>query len=123
MDYRRRSPLRILAPLSLIAFSVACLLIVASSDVASDDDDSAPRPSEAAERRDLGSGEGGRRERSTGQDTRERELPDEYYTVKTGDTLGGIAEKNGIPIEKLQELNPELDPQNLVSGQKIKLRE
>jgi LysM repeat protein len=45
------------------------------------------------------------------------------YTVKTGDTLGGIAEKTGVKVETLQELNPELDPQALVSGQKIKLRE
>ena len=45
------------------------------------------------------------------------------YTVKTGDTLGGIAAKTGLSVEKLQELNPQLDPQALVSGQKIKLRE
>ena len=43
--------------------------------------------------------------------------------MKTGDTLGAIAEKTGVDVEKLQELNPELDPQALVSGQKIKLRE
>ncbi len=43
--------------------------------------------------------------------------------MKIGDTLGSISEKTGIPIEKLQELNPELDPQQLNSGQKIKLRE
>ena len=45
------------------------------------------------------------------------------YTVKTGDTLGGIAEKTGVTVERLQELNPELDPQALLSGQKINLRE
>ena len=45
------------------------------------------------------------------------------YTVKPGDTLGAIAEKTGLDVETLQTLNPELDPQALVSGQKIKLRE
>ena len=45
------------------------------------------------------------------------------YTVKTGDTLGLIAEKTGVSVERLQELNPELDPQALLSGQKITLRE
>ena len=45
------------------------------------------------------------------------------YTVKTGDNLGSIAEKTKVPIETLQELNPELDPQALVTGQKIKLKE
>jgi LysM repeat protein len=50
-------------------------------------------------------------------------LPSKNYTVKSGDTLGSIAEKTGIPVQKLQELNPQLDPQQLVSGQRIKLRE
>src|SRR3954449_1789961 len=45
------------------------------------------------------------------------------YTVKTGDTLGTISAKTGVNVDKLQEVNPQLDPQALVSGQKIKLRE
>jgi LysM repeat protein len=45
------------------------------------------------------------------------------YTVKTGDTLGLIAERTGVPVERLLELNPDLDPQALVAGQKITLRE
>jgi LysM repeat protein len=44
------------------------------------------------------------------------------YTIKAGDTLGAIAESTGIPVETLQELNPELDPQALIAGQKIQLR-
>ncbi len=44
------------------------------------------------------------------------------YTVKVGDTLGSIAQTTGVPVAKLLELNPALDPQALVSGQKIKLR-
>ena len=35
---------------------------------------------------------------------------------RTGDTLGAIAERTGVPVERLQELNPSLDPQALVSG-------
>ena len=45
------------------------------------------------------------------------------YSVKAGDTLGSIAEKTGVGVEQLQERNPQLDPQTLVSGQKLKLRE
>ncbi|HEX5909838.1 MAG TPA: LysM domain-containing protein, partial [Thermoleophilaceae bacterium] len=45
------------------------------------------------------------------------------YSVKAGDNLGSIAEKTQVPVETLQELNPELDPQALVAGQKIKLKE
>ena len=45
------------------------------------------------------------------------------YTVKSGDTLGAISEQTGVSVETLQELNPALDPQALIAGQKIKLRE
>ena len=33
-----------------------------------------------------------------------------------------IAETTGRPVDTLQELNPELDPQALIAGQKIQLR-
>ena len=45
------------------------------------------------------------------------------YTIRANDTLSGIAARWGLTVEQLQELNPELDPQGLVAGQKIKLRE
>ncbi|HMJ94215.1 MAG TPA: LysM domain-containing protein [Thermoleophilaceae bacterium] len=45
------------------------------------------------------------------------------YTIKTDDTLSGIAAETGTTVERLQELNPELDAEALVAGQKIKLRE
>ncbi len=47
----------------------------------------------------------------------------ETYTVQAGDNLGAIAEETGVPVETIEELNPELDPQALVTGQEIKLRE
>ena len=45
------------------------------------------------------------------------------YTVKLGDNLPSISRKTGLSVEKIQELNPALDPYGLQSGQKIKLRE
>ena len=45
------------------------------------------------------------------------------YTIKANDTLSGIAEEHGTTVDRLLELNPDLDPQGLVAGQKIKLRE
>ncbi len=120
MSTRERSPARVLAPIALIGFGLAVLIIVASGggggDGASDGE------AEQQERRDLAVQEKRakrKRERARGEDR----LPQTVYVVKTGDTLGSIAEKTGVPVEKLQELNPELDPQALVSGQKIKLRE
>jgi LysM domain len=46
-----------------------------------------------------------------------------FYRVRLNDTLGLIAEQTGVPVERIEELNPELDPQNLIVGQRIRLRE
>jgi LysM repeat protein len=115
--YARRSPLRFLAPVALVAFGIALLMIVSSSR--SDGGTSQPSASEQAKARDLGSdAKKPKKKRST-----EGKLPTKSYTVRNGDTLGSIAEKTGIPIAKLQELNPEVDPQQLSTGQRLKLRE
>jgi LysM repeat protein len=116
MDGRRGSRARLLAPISLIAFALAFLLVVAGSDTPDDSDDGRERA--------------GQRDRGSGTDTTttttgegEPRVPGRFYTVKTGDTLAAIAETVGIPVDTLLELNPDLDPQALVSGQKIRLRE
>ena len=44
------------------------------------------------------------------------------YEIKDGDTLTGISEKTGVPVTELEQLNPEIDPQALIAGQKLKLR-
>jgi LysM repeat protein len=45
------------------------------------------------------------------------------YTVKIGDNLPAISKKTGLSVQKIQDLNPALDPYGLQAGQKIKLRE
>jgi LysM repeat protein len=118
--YARRSPLRFLAPVALIAFGLALLVVVSSSN--SGDTGNTPSASEREKDRDLGASTK-RSKRKSKSSSANGTLPSRTYTVKSGDTLGSISEKTGIPIEKLQELNPQLDPQQLVSGQKIKLKE
>jgi len=118
--YARRSPLRFLAPVALVAFGLALLVVVSSTG--NDESGNKPSASEQQKDRDLGSSskkKSKRKSKSSANGT----LPTRSYTVKSGDTLQSISEKTGIPVEKLQELNPQLDPQQLVSGQKIKLRE
>ncbi|HMU28384.1 MAG TPA: LysM domain-containing protein [Solirubrobacterales bacterium] len=44
------------------------------------------------------------------------------YEVEEGDTLTTIASKTGIPVARLKQLNPDLDPQALQVGQELKLR-
>jgi LysM repeat protein len=118
--YARRTPLRFLAPVALVVFGLALLMIVSSSG--GGNGGGSTSASEQQKDKDLGTSSKKKTKRkSTGGAS--GSLPTRTYTVKSGDTLGSISSKTGIPVEKLQELNPQLDPQQLVSGQKIKLRE
>jgi LysM repeat protein len=119
MDTRHRSPARILAPIALVAFGLALLIILATAG-GSDHSSSSSAPTRA-EQRDLRL-KRSRARRAAAAAKRTDTLPQTVYVVKTGDTLASIAQKTGVPVEKLQELNPNLDPQALVSGQRLKLR-
>ena len=44
------------------------------------------------------------------------------WIVHSGDTLGKISVKTGIDETTLMQLNPDLDPQALLEGQRIALR-
>jgi LysM repeat protein len=44
------------------------------------------------------------------------------YEVQSGDTLTSIAHETGVPVAVIIKLNPGVDPQILVSGEKLKLR-
>ena len=99
-----RRPARLLAPLALVAFVVLLVLI-------------------------IGSGGGGSKSSTTKSNrtsttrTRPRAKP-RNYTVKSSDTsLDSIARKTGVATDRLLQLNPSLDPQTLVPGQRIKLRQ
>jgi LysM repeat protein len=111
-DHRRRqSPARLLAPVALLACAVALATVVFSSSAVDGDD----------------SGGTATTERTTtnapAQTGRQAQRRRRNYTVQAGDTLGAIAEQTGVSVERLLVLNPELDPQALVAGQRIKLRE
>lgn len=104
----RRSTARLLAPLALVLAAVAVLLVIqASKGSDSGSKDSAAQTTST--------------EQQTTQTTKQRVRPS--YTVKLNDNLGLISEKTGVSVARLEELNPELDPQNLIVGQKIKLKE
>jgi len=123
MQTEKRTGARVLAPLAIVAFGLAFLLILATAG-GGDGGEESKTDATAQEQRDLElAREKRRRAKSDERKEGQAEVPQDVYVVKTGDTLGSIAEKTGVPVEKLQELNPELDPQALVSGQKIKLRE
>ena len=108
----RTATKRALALLALAAVTIAVLLVVSASD--SDDDGNRRRP---AAQQQQGQGKKNRGDNG-GQGQQARKS----YIVQSGDTLSSIAEETGTTVEELQELNPDIDPQILVSGQKLKLR-
>src|ERR687896_561131 len=106
----RRSPARLIAPVALVA-SFAAIALVVSSSTGNDEN----------------GGEGGNAPRTAEprqpQDGQRRRPQRTFYRVRLNDTLGLIAEQTGVPVEQLEALNPELDPQNQIVGQRIRLRE
>jgi len=98
---------RVLAPLALILALIAVVVVVTGST--SIDDDS---PDEVATTTNEGAHDGA----NDGAET------PKTYTVEEGDLLSTIAEKFGVSIERLERLNPEIDPQTLQAGQEIKIR-
>ena len=112
-----RSSLRLLAPTALVAFGLALVAIVVSSSPVAGPAAS-PGSSPAAER-DTQSTSG---ESSAGDSRRRAGRQRRSYTVRAGDTLGAIAEDTGVSVDELQRLNPDLDPQALGAGEKLKLR-
>ena len=68
-------------------------------------------------------GTGNERDRPRNEQPRnEPTVEGDTYVVVPGDTFTGIAEKTGIPLAKLERLNPDLDTGTLNAGQQIKLR-
>jgi LysM repeat protein len=70
---------------------------------------------------DSGSGGGSIRSGRATQGHVEAHTP-KTYVVQSGDTLTAIAHENGVPVARILRLNPGVDPQILVSGEKLKLR-
>jgi LysM repeat protein len=108
---RRRSPFRLLAPLALVLVTGAVALVILNSNVADGDDNGEPVTTTQKTTTER------TKTNRQGRRTRKR------YVVKPGDSFGSIAERTGVPIERLEELNPDVDPQALVVGQRLRLRQ
>jgi LysM repeat protein len=109
----RRSLARFLAPLAIVAAAIALVVVISASRPS--DDPSGTTPSGSS---------------SSGRDAASSPTPTptvakkgrRTYTVKSGDTPSGIAEKTDVPLSQIQDLNPDLDPQALSPGTKLRLR-
>jgi LysM repeat protein len=100
MSYR--SPARWLAPLALAATLFATFQVVQGGG-----SDSGPTATASSSER---------------APARERQPRRSTYTVRSGDALSLIAERTGVSVERLMELNEGLDAGSLTPGQKLRLR-
>ena len=103
----RRSPARFLAPIALVAFAVALYSVVQDSPESTGTNSGGASPTATS----TATSKSGSKKKSSKRKT---------YTVKSGDTLSGIAEKTGVSLETLNDLNPDAD--TLSPGQKLRLR-
>ena len=102
------SPARYAAIAALVIAFIVIIVLIGSSLGGGDDSSSNGSPVPAQKQgKSKGSGGGERK----------------VYIVKPGDCcLSQIAQKTGVDIEMLEQLNPKLDPQAIHSGDKVKLR-
>jgi LysM repeat protein len=100
-----RSPVRFLAPLALVAFAFALFSILGGGDDGGEKPANTTQPAATATATKTPAGK------------RKRKV----YVVKPGDTPSGIAEKTGVSLEQLEKANPDLDPQLLAPGQRIRI--
>ena len=103
----RRSPARLLAPLALVGFVIALVLVIQGANSGSSDKTNATPAASAS---------------ATPTHKQKARKQRKRYVVKAGDTPSGIAEKTGVPLSQIIRLNPKLDDQSLTVGDKIKLR-
>ena len=103
-DHKPNPAVRAFAVLALIAALVLVIVVVATSVGGSgggDNGNSQPADVSKAGRQAVRKG---------------------VWIVRSGDTLGEISVKTGIDEPTLLQLNPDLDPQALLEGQRIALR-
>ena len=104
--------LRLLAPVALAVTGLVVIVVISSSLGGGDES--------AGE----GGGNGGQRAGKTETTSTEAktEKAPKKYTVQPGDSLSAIADRFGIEVTEIVELNPDVDPQALVTGENLKLR-
>lgn len=104
-DYKPNPLVRVVAVIALVAAFVLVAAVVVTSGGGSDD------------------GDNGTAQVKTDSSKRGRNAVERgVWIVRSGDTLGKISEQTNVDVDELIQLNPDLDPQALLEGQRIALR-
>jgi LysM repeat protein len=103
-DYKPNQFVRAFAVLALIAALAVIVAVVATSSGGGGD-----------------GGDNGDSQKTHVSKAGQRAVDKGVWIVHAGDTLGAISLKTGIDVTTLQALNPDIDPQTLIEGQRIAL--
>lgn len=106
---------RILAPAALVVAAIVLIVVIGSSLGGSE----TPGNGRSADSSNRAQNEESEAKPSKVQRSAIRRG---FYVVEEGDTLVDISSATGVSVEELQDLNEDLDPQRLMSGQKVFLR-
>ncbi|MBB4662481.1 LysM peptidoglycan-binding domain-containing protein [Conexibacter arvalis] len=98
-----RNPARLLAPLALVAAFAAVIVVVQAAGTGSSDSTQTATVTRTQDR------------------PARRRARKRVYVVKAGDNLSLIAERTGVSLETIEQLNPDLDAQALRVGQRLRL--
>jgi LysM repeat protein len=108
MNKRSSAPTRVVAATALVCGFLVVIVIVATSLGGDGGDSHHGGRSQAGKAAAGAAGDSGQAPKA--------------YVVQSGDTLTSIAHRTGVPVARIVALNPGVDPQILVSGEKLKLR-
>jgi LysM repeat protein len=106
MNKRSSAAARTLAAIAVIGGFVLVLLVVVMGLSSSSDSGTTQSPNA----------------KSAHQPTVPAKDVPKVYMIKSGDTLTAIAHSTGVSVAQIQRLNPTVDPQILIAGEKLKLR-
>ena len=104
-DFKPNYIVRAFAVLALIAALILVVVVIVTSSGGSSSD-----------------GDNGKGDKSEVSKVGRKAVRKGVWIVQPGDTLGKISVKTGIDETTLLQLNPDLDPQALLEGQRIALR-
>jgi LysM repeat protein len=116
MEEEERHPLkswgpRLLAPLAFFVAATILILLVNNAI----ESDSTATPQSTGTTPSVSTSETGTGTVTTPSGKRR------FYRIKVGDTLETVANKRDTSVEALIELNPNIDPNNLQPGQRIRV--
>jgi LysM repeat protein len=100
-----RNLARVFAPLALVAALIAVFVVVQASRPGSSDTSGTPTATQRT---------------TTEQRPPARARP-RFYVVKAGDTLTAVSERTGVALDEILSLNPDVDPNALQTGQRLRL--